>query len=46
MTKLPINYVYLIFFDKYEQLKVGFDGLTEKNYHCHTKQSEIARLDL
>lgn len=36
MTNLATNYI-LVFFYKYRQLKFGFEGLTEWNYHYNTK---------
>ena len=37
MTKLATSHICLVFFDKREQLKFGFDGLTERKYYYNTK---------
>ena len=31
MTKFATNYIYFVFFNKHEQLKIAFNGLTGRN---------------
>ena len=37
MTKLATSHIYFVLFSKREQLKFGFDGLTERKYYYDTK---------